>query len=277
MDDNISIAAELECPICYQMFCDPVRAGCERHVFCRNCLLQAQRGMPMTRCPVCRYEFRADVSTLPIATDVLEMVEAKDTQYSEHLDIAQKEREDYLKQLASSAMQPPPRGLLQSGLIFDGWTTIFGIPLREVCCAGSAEVNGTYVAGTLPTYAGPPLFHKLNSSLFIYRWRQTRWVIADLHSSGSMGDAHEWLYEAAAQWPEELPPSQGWEVMPENRGSRPAPQVYIYARGDTDNLDSEATTRPDSMETSLSRRAVALTQARNRCTRVTHARCCSIM
>jgi len=230
----------------------------------------------MTRCPVCRYEFRADVSTLPIATDVLEKVRAKDPEYSEHLDMAQKEREDYLKQLASSAVQPPSHGLWQSFLVFDGWTTIFGIPLREVRNAGSAEVNGIYVAGTLPTYVGPPLYHKLNSSLFIFRWRQTRWVIAELHSSRSMGDAREWLYEAAAQSPEELPPSQGWEVMPENRGSRPAPQVQTYDSGATDNLVPEVTTRPDSIETSPSRTAPMM-QARSRCTGVTHVRCCSIM
>jgi len=276
IDDNVSLSGELECPICYQIYCDPIRAGCERHVFCRNCLLRAQRGSPTTRCPVCRCESRADVCTLPVATDILEKVRAKDPEYSEHLAMALKEREDYLKQLASSAMQLPPRALWQSAHYFDGWSTLRGIPIREVRNAGTIEVNGIYVAGTLPTYVGPPLYHKLNSSLFIFRWRQTRWVIAELASSRSMGDAREWLYEAASSWPEEVPPLQGWEVIPESRARSPAPEIHIYDSSVPSMSDPEATTLPESVETSPSR-TQAVTQVRSRCTGVTHVRCCSIM
>lgn len=274
IDDNVS-CCELECPICYQMYCDPIRAACDRHVFCRNCLLRSQRGAATTKCPICRCESRADVCSLPSATDVLEKVQAKDTEYSEHLATAKREREEYLKRQASLALQLQRHELMQSGHYFDGWSTLRGVPLREVSAAGSTEINGIYVAGMLPTYVGPPLYRKLNTTLFIFRWRQTSWVIADLQSSRSMGDARDWLYQAPAQWPEEVPPLRGWEVTPQSRGGSPAPQVRIYDNTATESADAEATVLPESIQTSP--RTMSTLQVRTRCRGVTQVKCCTVM
>lgn len=275
LDDTISLSGELECPICYQMYCDPIRAGCDRHVFCRNCLLRSQRGAPMTRCPICRCESRADVSSLPVAEDVLEKVQAKDPEYPDHLAAAQREREEYLKQLACWAAQNQPHALSQSLRFDSGWSILRGIPLREVDSAGTSEVNGIYAAGALPTYVGPPLYRKLNTSLFIFRWRQTRWVIAELRNSRSMGDEREWLYQAPVQWPEEVPPVRGWEVTPQNRGSRPAPQVAIY----DDSANTGAHSEPNELmnNSDASSSTAHLPQVRTRCRGVVQVKCCTVM
>mmetsp|Transcript_50679 Transcript_50679/g.135047 ORF Transcript_50679/g.135047 Transcript_50679/m.135047 type:complete len:209 (-) Transcript_50679:257-883(-) len=54
---------DLECPICFLPFLDPVAVPCpstessaRRHVFCRSCLSQAWVGLPrqLRRCPLCR-------------------------------------------------------------------------------------------------------------------------------------------------------------------------------------------------------------------------------
>lgn len=278
LDDTLSLSGELECPICYQMYCDPIRAGCNRHAFCRNCLLRSQRGAETTRCPICRCEARIDVSTLSVAADILEKVLAKDPQYSDRLEMASREREDYLKSLAARAAQLRAHSVLQSGHYFDGWSTLRGIPLREVCDAGSAEVNGIYVAGVLPSYVGPPLYRKLNSSLFIYRWRQTRWVIAELQSSRSMGDEREWLYHAPAQSPEEVPPMRGWEATPRSHASRPAPEVRIYREDLYDNTTVQPS-RPQEVELPETVRPsrTPILQLRARCRGISSIRSCSIM
>jgi len=270
-DDAISLSGDLECPICYQMFCDPVLAGCDRHVFCRNCLLRAQRGAALMRCPICRCESRIDVSGLPVVADILEKVEAKDPQYSERSATANRERAEYLKGLASRAAQTRPRPITQSGNYFDGWHALRGIPQREVCDAGSAEVNGIYVAGVLPSYVGPPLYRKLNSSLFIFRWRRTRWVIAEVQSSRSMGDEREWLYHALAQPPDELPPIQGWEAPPRSRASGPAPEVRVHDSSIVEFTDLEATVLPENEPP----RTATESSARYR--RVPSVKCCSLM
>jgi len=276
LSDNVSLPGELECPICYQMYCDPIRAGCDRHAFCRNCLLRSQRGGDMIRCPICRCESRIDASSLPVAADVLEKVEAKDPCYSERLVLARREREDYLKSLAERAAQMAPiraLAILQSSHNFDSWSTLRGVPLREVQDAGSSEVNGIYVAGILPTYVGPPLYRKLNTSLFIYRWRQTRWVIAELHSSRSMGDEREWLYHAPAQSPEEVPPIRGWEVSSRSQASRPPPEVRLYEYSSPRLSLSESTVSPDQIQPTRSH----MSQLRARCGVASKPKCCIIM
>lgn len=224
------------------------------------------------RCPICRSESRTDVSSLPVAADILEKVEAKDPQYSERLVVAKQELEDYLKSLAVRAAQVRAHAILQSGRYFDSWSTLHGIPLRQVCDAGSSEVNGIYVAGILPSYVGPPLYRKLNTSLFIYRWRQTRWVIAELHNSRSMGDEREWLYQAPALAPDELPPIHGWEVTSRSHASSPAPEVRIYENGGTvQPADSETSLPPEASPPSTS------PVSQLRCRSTASVKCCTVM
>merc|ERR1719311_1571486 len=88
-------SVELECPVCYQTLCEPVRAGCGRHVFCRNCLLNVQRfGIP-PRCPVCRGESLRDAAELEEVAEIAEYAKRKDPSYSERAAAAQKDIEEY--------------------------------------------------------------------------------------------------------------------------------------------------------------------------------------
>jgi len=196
-DDELkSLPADLECPVCFQLYCEPVFAGCNRHVFCRNCLLRSQRVGSMLRCPVCRAESATDAAEVPEVDDLVAKLKAVDAKYEERAAVARKEREDAW---ASHAFY--------------------------VSGAGTLEANGTYVPSALPTYVGPMVYRKPNSYFFIYRWQKTHWVIAELRGPYSMGNQREWLYRAPAQQPAEFPPAQGWEVPARSYGTTPAPEV----------------------------------------------------
>ena len=52
IEDPVYEAEDLECPLCYHFFCEPVLTPCN-HLYCKNCLSKALRIFP-PRCPICR-------------------------------------------------------------------------------------------------------------------------------------------------------------------------------------------------------------------------------
>lgn len=77
---------DLECPVCFQLFCEPVRwqGGCG-HVFCKICLYRcAQR---FAQCPVCRcHSARTPIELLEVDEDLKTTVRSLDEQsYTERL------------------------------------------------------------------------------------------------------------------------------------------------------------------------------------------------
>lgn len=237
--DGCSVSSEWECPVCYQLFCEPVRAGCDRHVFCRNCLLKAQRIGRILKCPICRCESQTSVTDLPEILDLVEKLKQKDSSYDERVAVARKEREEHLQ-----------ARLLRVTSFTDGRTS----RQFEVCGAGSEEVNGVYVAGVLPTYVGPTVYRKPNSYMFIFRWHQTQWIIAELHGPYSMGNEREWLYRAPTQYPPDIPPVHGWEVPAQGRACSPAPEVRILQASSTSPPPVNATVPRAALHTTMVRR-----------------------
>jgi len=210
--DGCSVSSEWECPVCYQLYCEPVRAGCERHVFCRNCLMKAQRLGTALKCPICRAESRRDVADMPEVAELVEKLKKRDDRYEERVASARREREELIhNRLLRVASLTEARATRQF----------------EVHGAGSDEVNGVYAAGVLPTYVGPTVYRKPNSHMFIFRWHQTLWIIAELNGPYSMGNEREWLYRAPTQYPPDIPPMHGWEVPALGRACSPAPEVRI--------------------------------------------------
>lgn len=210
--DGCSVSSEWECPVCYQLYCEPVKAGCDRHIFCKNCLLKAQRVGRVLKCPICRCESQKNVADLPEIPEMVEKLKEKDQEYDQRVTAARKEREEYIA-----------ARLLRVTSLTDGRAS----RQFEVCGAGSEEVNGVYVAGVLPTYVGPTVYRKPNTYMFIFRWHQTQWIIAELHGPYSMGNEREWLYRAPTQYPSDIPPVNGWEVPAQGRACSPAPEVRI--------------------------------------------------
>mmetsp|Transcript_68844 Transcript_68844/g.107786 ORF Transcript_68844/g.107786 Transcript_68844/m.107786 type:complete len:328 (-) Transcript_68844:78-1061(-) len=238
--DGCSVSSECECPVCYQLFCEPVRAGCDRHVFCRNCLMKAQGVVKKLKCPICRAESQRNVTELPEVEDMVEKLKRKDPQYDDRVTAAKKEREEYIQ-----------ARLVRMTALTDGRAS----RQFEVCGAGSEEVNGVYVAGVLPTYVGPTVYRKPNTYLFIFRWRQTDWIIAELHGPYSMGNEREWLYRAPTQYPPDIPPMQGWEVPTHGRACRPAPEVRIIRNSaPTTASPTTGTGSPPTLNTTIVRR-----------------------
>ncbi|KAK3276203.1 hypothetical protein CYMTET_15710 [Cymbomonas tetramitiformis] len=77
---------DLECPVCFQLFCEPVRwqGGCG-HVFCKVCLYRcAQR---FNHCPVCRcLSARTPIEKLEVDEELKSTVRSLDEQgYTERL------------------------------------------------------------------------------------------------------------------------------------------------------------------------------------------------
>jgi len=142
---------------------------------------------------------------------VVEKLKKKDPRYEERVAASRQERQERLQCRLVRAL--PPQEL------FNTYTF-------EVCGAGSDDVNGSYVAGVLPTYVGPTVYRKPNTYLFIYRWHQTQWVIAELRGPYSMGYERAWLYCAPTQPPNDIPPVRGWEVQQRWRARSPAPNVH---------------------------------------------------
>jgi len=214
---GLSDASELDCPICYQSYCEPVLAGCSRHVFCRHCLWRAQRRGGPPQCPICRAASPRDAAELEEVTGLVEILRVKDPAYQERAVSAQREREKYTSGLA--------RALLRELNPLPGEIWQF-----EVQGAGFVAANGMYSVDVLPTYLGPTVYRKPDTNLFMFRWHRTQWVIADLRSQGLMGNERAWLYAAPTVAPAHLPPSAGWAVPRRGCGYPPAPEVRPICR-----------------------------------------------
>lgn len=253
--DSCSLSSEWECPVCYQLFCEPVLAACGRHTFCRNCLLRSQRCGAAPRCPVCRAEDARNAADIPEVAELVERLKGRDPHYDEKEAAARQEREEILQELYQAR-------LVRSVWIQEART----VRTFEVCGAGTEEVNGVFVAGVLPTYVGPTVYRKPNTYLFIYRWHQTHWVIAELRGPYSMGDPREWLYFAPTQHPADLPPIRGWEIPSRGRACSPAPEVNLVRSGRPaiQNLQSERSRSGEQNSRSYTMAAAAAAAAGNR-------------
>eukprot|EP00403_Amphidinium_massartii_P036121 CAMPEP_0178442000 /NCGR_PEP_ID=MMETSP0689_2-20121128/37880_1 /TAXON_ID=160604 /ORGANISM="Amphidinium massartii, Strain CS-259" /LENGTH=390 /DNA_ID=CAMNT_0020065415 /DNA_START=102 /DNA_END=1270 /DNA_ORIENTATION=+ len=206
-----STSSELECPICYQTFCEPVRAGCNRHIFCRHCLWRMQRSTEPIKCPICRALGPYDATILAEVTELTSKLRTKDPTYDARAKSAKEERQTSLRQQQQERAQRVRQDEVRQ---------------FEVCGAGCEESNGVYVMDVMHTYCGPPTYRKPNTHFWIYRWNRTQWVIAELREQSRMGNERSWLYTAPTQLPQpSLPPAGGWEVSRRSRAVPPAPEV----------------------------------------------------
>mmetsp|Transcript_67809 Transcript_67809/g.126670 ORF Transcript_67809/g.126670 Transcript_67809/m.126670 type:complete len:410 (-) Transcript_67809:114-1343(-) len=207
-----STASELECPICYHILCEPVRAGCNRHIFCRQCLWRMQRTTEPIKCPICRALGPYDVTILAEVTELTPKLKSKDPTYDERAKSAALDR-----QLARALWQE--RAASHRSRQDE-------VRQFEVCGAGCEESNGVYVMDVMQTYCGPATYRKPNTHFWIYRWNRTHWVIAELRQLSWMGNERSWMYTAPTQLPTPLlPPAGGWEVSRRSRALPPAPEV----------------------------------------------------
>jgi len=102
-DDLCEQLGDYDCPVCLEIFCEPVVAGCGRHAFCKNCLLRSQRIRTPPRCPVCRKESRPPASEIPEVPWLVEKLEILDPTYKKRVEEAQKDRErDFAPKKAAS-------------------------------------------------------------------------------------------------------------------------------------------------------------------------------
>jgi len=92
--------------------------------------------------------------------------------------------------------------------------------------AGLEDVNGTYLASVLLSYTGRTIYRKPETLFYIYRWRRTQWIIAELQEHAEVGDEQAWLYRCCTRSSLELPPSGGWEPAA-RRSIRPAPELVL--------------------------------------------------
>lgn len=253
-DDLLSTCSELDCPVCYQVLCEPVKAGCGRHVFCKNCLVKSQKLGMNLRCPICRAESEADAANMSEDDEMVQVLMRRDPQYLSKAAVASKDREDLVRLRRARAMAAQAAlGVATSAQLrlstadtaeplwppearetLRVWIPCsHGTPPREVHGAGVQEVNGVYVAGALSTYVGPTVYRKPDTRIFMFRWHRTQWVIAELRGPYSLGDECEWMYRASTQNPPDAPPRDGWQVSTLGRAHRPAPSVHLAHPGST--------------------------------------------
>eukprot|EP00406_Dinophysis_acuminata_P036942 CAMPEP_0179357734 /NCGR_PEP_ID=MMETSP0797-20121207/78561_1 /TAXON_ID=47934 /ORGANISM="Dinophysis acuminata, Strain DAEP01" /LENGTH=270 /DNA_ID=CAMNT_0021072961 /DNA_START=61 /DNA_END=874 /DNA_ORIENTATION=+ len=162
---NTSSASELECAICYHTYCEPVRAACDRHIFCRQCLWKMQHPNEPLRCPICRAAGAPNAEALEEVADIAAQLRARDS-------AAYDER--------ARELEASRRSREMKALRHESWHF-------EVCGAGCEETNGVYVADVLPTYLGPTVYRKPNTFFFMFRWHRTQWVIAELRDVAGWG------------------------------------------------------------------------------------------
>merc|ERR1711990_1170412 len=63
LDKNLELETDLECPICVELLCEPIKTPCN-HRFCMNCLAKAQR-LQGHACPICRTQCMVPAEDLP--------------------------------------------------------------------------------------------------------------------------------------------------------------------------------------------------------------------
>eukprot|EP00929_Paragymnodinium_shiwhaense_P057538 TRINITY_DN2880_c0_g1_i1.p1 TRINITY_DN2880_c0_g1~~TRINITY_DN2880_c0_g1_i1.p1 ORF type:complete len:395 (+),score=96.78 TRINITY_DN2880_c0_g1_i1:125-1309(+) len=214
--DCMSTLSDLECPVCYQVYCEPVYAGCGRHVFCRHCLWKTWQRGDSLRCPICRVASKEEVQDLSEVASLVERLRRKDPSYDGRAELAVAERKRDVQ----------AREALRS-LSLSDWGAPSASWQFQVSGAGCEEANGIYVVDVLPAYMGPTVFRKPNTFFFIFRWHRTQWVIAELRRQSRMGNERTWLYAAPTQSPPDVPPASGWEVPRHGHAAPPAPQVRL--------------------------------------------------
>lgn len=219
-----SSASDCECAICYRTYCEPVRAACERHVFCRHCLWRAETVGEPLKCPICRHagpEGSAAVAEWAEVTELAAKLRARDpTDYDARAEAARHERETTPAILRELRTHGGDHRLLQE------FAARADDPRQlEVRGAGCPSSNGVYVVDILPTYLGPTVYRKPSTHFWIYRWHRTQWVIAELPDLSRMGSSRSWLYTAPTQAPFHLPPARGWEVC--RQAAVPAPELCV--------------------------------------------------
>lgn len=92
------------------------------------------------------------------------------------------------------------------------------VPCVQVSDAGMSCVNGLYAEEALPGYAGPMAFHKASpecdSDLWIFRWHQTFWHLANLdvaHLNSEESFTAPVIYTSLVQaLAKDAPPPAGW-------------------------------------------------------------------
>jgi hypothetical protein len=182
----------------------------------------------------------ADVPEVP---EIVERIKQIDGQYETRVANAQIERKELRRQLLRMTAEQELRRLRNADEATRwitnsrGWlpSAQLDMPACEVSGAGLGEVNGVYVAGMLPTSFVADsvimVFRKPSTDFYMFRWQprwhQTQWVIAELNGPYSMGNMREWLYYSQTQSTMDWPPSGGWQVGSQGRGSNPAPQVRV--------------------------------------------------
>lgn len=198
---------EIECPVCCMFFCEPVITPCQ-HRFCLNCLGKVQR-IQGHGCPICRTQCMTPAEDLPRDGPLEESLKILDPEYAEKLREATQEREQMLAQLSM------PRMLNSSG-----------VHHIEVSGGGSREANGTYVSSYLWSYSGPPLFQKPNTRMFLFRWQQRHWILANLSQNERFNNKSMWYYKANSGG-QDIPVQHGWGLIANGCGVLPAPELII--------------------------------------------------
>merc|ERR1711988_1073342 len=87
-------------------------------------------------------------------------------------------------------------------------------------------VNGTYVASFIWSYRGPTMYQKPASRLFLFRWQQRHWIVANLSQNDSFRDKRAWYYKAPSHG-QSIPVEDGWSPIANGCGQLPAPVMRV--------------------------------------------------
>ena len=140
----------------------------------------------------------------------------------------------------------------------------------QVAGAGTPVVDGIFTSSriVMPTgeyYLGPARTLRLpGTDMFIFRWHQTEWVIADLGVSHDDFSTSRFLYCAPAQTGVDAPPLVGWttrSLFCNGEGATPGPTVSIAERpvapdgpedcSTRDGCDAQSSCTMDELKTAI--------------------------
>jgi hypothetical protein len=187
-----------QCPVCYNLLCEPVTLPSCHHSFCLNCLSkverfakpQAEQEGCVLKCPLCRHAHTTPVAWLPVDAELDHKVRTAGTEgeYVERREQAAAERRVWQEEEEDSR---------------EGGTFV-------VSGCSIPDVNGEYTAARLRWYVGPvPYVNAHGYSLF--RWERRFWVISDQDSGDTMGDTSGWLFVAPTSDTQVTPAKTGWQ------------------------------------------------------------------